>query len=36
MHYVTHISHQMKKHMFGVTCLDVFFLESVPVPPELE
>jgi hypothetical protein len=32
MYYVTRISHQMQKHKFGVTCLDVPFLELVPVP----
>jgi hypothetical protein len=36
MHYVTHKSHRMKKHKFGVTCPVVLFVESVPVPPEQE
>jgi hypothetical protein len=36
MHYVTHISHQMQKHKFGVMCLYMFSLEFVPVPPEQE
>jgi hypothetical protein len=34
MHYMTHKSHQMQKHNFSVTCPDVLFVESVPVPPE--
>jgi hypothetical protein len=36
MHYVTRISHRMLKHMFGVTCLDALFLESVPAQLEQE
>jgi hypothetical protein len=26
----------MQKHNFGVTCLGVLFVESIPVPPENE
>jgi hypothetical protein len=36
MHYVTRKSHRMRKHKFTVLCLDALFVESVPVPPELE
>jgi hypothetical protein len=36
MHYVTHRSHRMQKHMFNLTYLDMIFVESVPVPPEHE
>jgi hypothetical protein len=36
MHYVTHRSHWMQKDKFGVTCPDVLFVKSVPVPPEHE
>jgi hypothetical protein len=36
MHYVTDRSHQMQKHMFGITCVDTLFVESVPVPNEHE
>jgi hypothetical protein len=36
MHYVTHRSHQMQKHKFGVMCPGVPFVESVPVPPKHE
>jgi hypothetical protein len=34
MHYVTRRSHRMQKHKFGVTCPDVLFIKSIPVPPE--
>jgi hypothetical protein len=27
MHYVSHRSHQMQKHKFGVTCPDALFKE---------
>jgi hypothetical protein len=33
---VIHKPHQMQKHKFSLTCLIVFFVESVPVPPEQE
>jgi hypothetical protein len=36
MHYVTHRSHNMQKNKFGITCPGALFIESVPVPPELE
>jgi hypothetical protein len=36
MHYVTHISHLMQKHMFILMCPIAHFVESVLVPPELE
>jgi hypothetical protein len=36
MHYVTHRSHQMQKHKFGLTCPGAHFVESVPVPLEHE
>jgi hypothetical protein len=36
MHYVTHISHQMQKHKFCVTCPDVFFMETTPSSTEQE
>jgi hypothetical protein len=34
MHYVTHRSHRIQKHKFGVMCPGRLFVESVPVPPE--
>jgi hypothetical protein len=34
MHYVTHRSHQMEKHKFGIMCPCALFVESVPVPPQ--
>jgi hypothetical protein len=34
MHYVTHRSHRMQKHKFGVTCNSVFFMETEPVSLE--
>jgi hypothetical protein len=36
MHYVTHKSHRMQKHKFGITCLGMLFVESVHFPPERE
>jgi hypothetical protein len=36
MHFLTRISHQLQKLKFGVMCLDVLFVESVPVPHEHE
>jgi hypothetical protein len=36
MHYETRKSHQMQKHMFGVTCPDMLFIETAPGPPEHE
>jgi hypothetical protein len=36
MHYVTHRTHWMQKHKFGVTCVGTLFVQSVPVPPEHE
>jgi hypothetical protein len=36
MHYVTHKSHLMQKHRFGVMRPDALFVKSVPVPPEHE
>jgi hypothetical protein len=36
MHYVTHRSHWMQKHKFGITCPEALFIESVQVPPEHE
>jgi hypothetical protein len=34
MQYVTRISTQMQKHMFGVTCPGVLFMGSTPGPQE--
>jgi hypothetical protein len=34
MHYVAHISHKIEKHVFGITCPRVIFMESLQVPPE--
>jgi hypothetical protein len=36
MHYVSYGSHQMQKHMFGVTFLGALSVKSVSVPPEPE
>jgi hypothetical protein len=36
MHYVTHGSHQIQKHKFGVMCHGVLFMEIAPGPPEHE
>jgi hypothetical protein len=36
MHYMTHRSHGMQKHKFGVMCPGTLFVESVTVPPEDE
>jgi hypothetical protein len=36
MPYVSHSSHRMQKHKFGVTSPDVLFVESEPVPPQHE
>jgi hypothetical protein len=36
MHYVAHRSHWMQKHMFGVTCPGVVFMETAPGPPSLK
>jgi hypothetical protein len=36
MHYVTCRYHRMQKHKFDIRFSDVFFVESVPVPPEQE
>jgi hypothetical protein len=36
MHYVTHRSHRMQKHMFGIMCANALFVESIPVLPEHE
>jgi hypothetical protein len=36
IHYVTHRSHCMQKHMVDVTCPPVLVVKSVPVPPEHE
>jgi hypothetical protein len=33
MHYMTHRSHQIQKHKFGVMRLDSLFVESLLVPP---
>jgi hypothetical protein len=35
-HYVTHRSHRIKKHKYGVTCPDALFMETAPGPPEHE
>jgi hypothetical protein len=34
--YVTHKSHLVQKHMFGVTCPGALFVEFVLMPPENE
>jgi hypothetical protein len=31
---VTRRSHRMQKNKLGVSCPGMFFVESVPVPPE--
>jgi hypothetical protein len=36
MHYVTHRSHRMQKHKFGVMCPCVLLLGSALGPPKLE
>jgi hypothetical protein len=36
MHYVTHRSHRMQKHKFGVMCPGALFVKSVSVQPEHE
>jgi hypothetical protein len=36
MHYGARRSPRMQQHTFGVTCPNMIFLESVPVPPEHE
>jgi hypothetical protein len=36
MLYMTHRSHQMQKHKFGVMCPGVLFAKSIPVPLEHE
>jgi hypothetical protein len=36
MHYVPRTSHWMQKHVFGVTCPSVLFVEIEPGPPEHE
>jgi hypothetical protein len=36
MHYVSHRSHQMQKHKFGVTCPDALFKEIALGPTEHE
>jgi hypothetical protein len=36
MHYVTHRSHRIKKHKYGVTCPDALFMETAPGPSEHE
>jgi hypothetical protein len=36
MHYVSHTSHRMHRHKFGVMCPSTIFVESVPVPIEHE
>jgi hypothetical protein len=36
MHYVTHRSHRMKKHKFGLTCSGTLFTETALSPPEHE
>jgi hypothetical protein len=36
MYYVTHISHWMQKHMFGVTCPGVLFMKTALGPAEHE
>jgi hypothetical protein len=30
MHYVTHKSHRMQKHKFGVMCPGALFMENAP------
>jgi hypothetical protein len=36
MHYVTHRSHQMQKHKFGVTSPNALFVATAPGPLEHE
>jgi hypothetical protein len=36
MHYVTHRSHWVQKHKFGVTCPGAFFMESIPIAPSMK
>jgi hypothetical protein len=36
MHYMSHSSHWMKKHKFGVMCPGALFMETALGPPEHE
>jgi hypothetical protein len=36
MHNVTHRSHRMQKHNFGIMCPGVLFVGSEPAPPKHE
>jgi hypothetical protein len=36
MHYVTHRSHRMQKHQFGVMYLGALFIETAPGSPKHE
>jgi hypothetical protein len=36
MHYVNCRYHPTKKHKFGISSPDVFFVESITIPPEEE
>jgi hypothetical protein len=36
MHYVTHMSHWMQKHMFSVMYSGMLLVQSVPVRPKHE
>jgi hypothetical protein len=36
MHYMTHRSHRMQKHKFGIMCPNAFFMDTAPGPPEHE
>jgi hypothetical protein len=36
MHYMPHRSHRMRKHKFGVACLNALLVESISVTSEHE
>jgi hypothetical protein len=36
MHHVTHKSHRMQKHKFGITCHNTLFMKTAPGPLEHE
>jgi hypothetical protein len=36
MHYVTHRSHRVQKHKFGVMCPGALFMETTSGPPKQE
>jgi hypothetical protein len=36
MYYVIHRYLRVEKHKFGITCPDMLFVESIPIPSEHE